>query len=140
MTSYTHAGISRRNGKFKMRFSTRAGYEIALSKVGDSDIDMIELKYPMSKAEAVEYMFRIDFDNGNEEVRAAMEQWRTRNAAKETAATRTPRPRKSKDDSDMSLESIRARASADQLSTALTADTVREQLSQLDDDLEDAPF
>ena len=140
MTSYTHAGISRRNGKFKIRFSTRAGYEIALSKVGDSDIDMIELKYPMSKAEAVEYMFKIDFDNGNAEVREAMEQWRTRDAAKSAAATRTPRPRKSRAADEMSLDAIRARASSDQLSTALTADAVREQLSQLDDDLENAPF
>lgn len=140
MTSYTHAGISRRNGKFKMRFSTRAGYEIALAKVGDSDIDMIELKYPMSKAEAVEYMFKIDFDNGNAEVREAMEQWRTRDAAKSAAATRTPRPRKSRAADEMSLDAIRARASSDQLGTALTADAVREQLSQLDDDLENAPF
>lgn len=136
MTAYTHAGVSRRNGKFKIRFSTRAGYENALAKVGDSDIDMIELKYSMSKMEAVEYLFKIDFDNGNAEVRAAMEHWQARNTVKDSVAERAPRTRKAKATEDMSLDAIRARAG----DAALTMNSVREQLSQLDEDLEDSPF
>jgi hypothetical protein len=73
MSSYTHAGVSRQNGEFKVRFANDALRVKVLAKNGHKDIDIIELKHPMSKADAVAYLMSIDFDNGNKEVRAALE-------------------------------------------------------------------
>ena len=93
MSLYTYAGVSRRNGSFKVRFSTRASYTEALIKAGDCDIDMIQLRHPMTKMEAIEYLFSIDFDNGNTEVRAAMELARDKRALKQAAAEKPRKPR-----------------------------------------------
>jgi hypothetical protein len=96
MSLYTYAGVSRRDGNFKVRFSTRASYTEALIKAGDCDIDMIQLRNPMTKMEAIEYLFSIDFDNGNAEVRAAMELARDKRAERAAAAEKPRRPRKPK--------------------------------------------
>lgn len=96
MSLYTYAGVSRRNGGYKVRFSTRASYTEALIKAGDCDIDMIQLKHPMTKMEAIEYLFNIDFDNGNAEVRAAMETARDKRALKQAIAEKPRKPRAKK--------------------------------------------
>ena len=93
MSLYTYAGVSRRNGSFKVRFSTRASYTEALIKAGDCDIDMIQLRNPMTKMEAIDYLFSIDFDNGNTEVRAAMETARDKRVLKQAAAEKPRKPR-----------------------------------------------
>ena len=93
MSLYTYAGVSRRNGSFKVRFSTRASYTEALIKAGDCDIDMIQLRSPMTKMEAIDYLFSIDFDNGNTEVRAAMELARDKRAERAAAAEKPRKPR-----------------------------------------------
>ena len=71
--SYSHAGVSKLNGEFKVRFANDALRVKVLAKNGHKDIDIVELKTPMNKAEAVAYLLSIDFDNGNKEVRAALE-------------------------------------------------------------------
>jgi len=59
-------------------------------KNGHTDIDIVQLKHAMSKAEAVEYLLKIDFDNGNKEVRAALE------AAQEKRAEKPAKPKAEK--------------------------------------------
>lgn len=71
--TYKFAGISKLNGKFKVRFCDRAGYVKNLEAAGNTDIDIIELKEPMNKIAAVEYLLSINFDNGNTTIRQALE-------------------------------------------------------------------
>ena len=73
MSSFSHAGVSKQDGKFKVRFANDALRTKVLIKNGHTDIDILELKHPMTKSDAVAYLLSIDFDNGNKEVRAALE-------------------------------------------------------------------
>ena len=74
MSTFTHAGVSKLDGEFKVRFCNDQMRVKVLAKNGHKDIDIIELKNPMTKVEIVEYLLSIDFDNGNKEVRSALEQ------------------------------------------------------------------
>lgn len=120
--SFTHAGVSRLNGEFKVRFASDSTRVKVLMKNGHRDIDLIELIHPMTKEEAVAYLISIDFDNGNTEVRAALEDAQTKRAPKE--------PKKAKP----SIEGIRAKGKAKHTPAAVeeTADTAPED--------EEAPF
>lgn len=71
--SFTHAGVSKLDGKFKVRYCNDSLRTKVLIKNGHTDIDIVELKHPMTKEEVVSYLLSIDFDNGNKEVRAALE-------------------------------------------------------------------
>lgn len=73
MTSYTHAGVSRLNGAFKVRFANDMTRVKVLAKNGHKDIDIVELRHAMNKEEAIAYLLSINFDNGNVEVRSALE-------------------------------------------------------------------
>ena len=73
MSTYTHAGVSRQNGEFKVRFCNDALRVKVLAKNGHKDIDIVELRHPMSKEDAVAYLMSIDFANGNKEVQAALD-------------------------------------------------------------------
>lgn len=74
MGSYSHAGVSRLNGEFKVRFANDALRVKVLAKNGHKDIDIVELKVPMTKEDAVAYLLQIDFANGNKEVQAALDE------------------------------------------------------------------
>jgi hypothetical protein len=71
--TYSHAGVSKLNGEFKVRFCNDALRVKVLAKNGHKDIDIIELKNPMTKEDIVSYLLKIDFDNGNKAIRAALE-------------------------------------------------------------------
>ena len=70
---YSHAGVSRLNGEFKVRFCNDALRVKVLAKNGHKDIDIVELKVPMSKEDAVAYLLAINFADGNKDVQAALE-------------------------------------------------------------------
>jgi hypothetical protein len=74
MSTYSHAGVSSLNGEFKVRFANDGLRVKVLQKNGHKSIDIVELKNPMTKEDAVAYLLKIDFDNGNKSVRAALEQ------------------------------------------------------------------
>ena len=59
--SFTHAGVSKLDGQFKVRFCNDALRQKVLIKNGHTDIDIIELKHAMTKEEAVAYLMEIDF-------------------------------------------------------------------------------
>lgn len=141
--TYRFAGVSRLAGEFKVRFSDRDTYVKALAKADNTDIDIIELKNPMSKMEAIRYMIDIGFDQGRADVRAALD------LALETRVERqkpiTPRvarvPAVPRSGTKMSLEAIRARAAqlaelADVMERAQTSGAVV--ITEPQD--EDAPF
>jgi len=73
MNLFTHAGVSKQNGEFKVRFANDALRVKVLAKNGHKDIDILELKQPMTKEDAVAFLLSIDFANGNKEVQAALE-------------------------------------------------------------------
>jgi len=63
--SFTHAGVSKQDGQFKVRFANDALRTKVLIKNGHTDIDIIELKHPMTKEDAVAYLMEIDFATTN---------------------------------------------------------------------------
>lgn len=73
MNLYSHAGVSKHNGEFKVRFANDSLRVKVLAKNGHKDIDIVQLKNPMTKEDAVAFLVSIDFANGNKEVQAALE-------------------------------------------------------------------
>jgi hypothetical protein len=73
MNTFSHAGVSKQNGEFKVRFANDALRVKVLAKNGHKDIDIVELKTPMTKEDAVAYLLSIDFANGNKAVQTALE-------------------------------------------------------------------
>ena len=59
--TFTHAGVSKLNGSFKVRFANDAMRTKVLIKSGHTDIDLMELPNPMSKEDAIAYLVSIDF-------------------------------------------------------------------------------
>jgi hypothetical protein len=74
MSVFSHAGVSKLNGEFKVRFANDALRVKVLAKNGHKDIDIVELKTPMTKEDAVAYLLSIDFANGNKTVQAALDE------------------------------------------------------------------
>ena len=132
------AGVSTRNGVTKARFASDMTRVKVLAKTGSKDIDMIELKEPMTKEDAVAFLLKINFDNGNKTVREALEadlakrQPSTAKAAPKAKAVKAPAKKTAK--STPSLDAIRAKAKV--AKTTVTKAEVAKQLA----DLEDAPF
>lgn len=130
--SFSHAGVSKLDGKFKVRFCNDALRTKVLQKNGHTDIDIVELKHPMTKPEIVEYLLSISFDNGNAEVRAAIEAEqgkRTEKPAKAAVPTAKKATAK-KTKSTPSMDAIKAKA------TAKVKAEAKVDISKL----EDAPF
>ena len=73
MSQFTHAGVSKLNGEYKVRFCNDGLRVKVLAKNGHKDIDIVPLPHPMSKEQVVAYLLQINFDNGNSAIRAALE-------------------------------------------------------------------
>jgi hypothetical protein len=73
MSQFTHAGVSKLNGEYKVRFCNDGLRVKVLAKNGHKDIDIVPLPHPMSKEQVVAYLLHINFDNGNSAIRAALE-------------------------------------------------------------------
>ena len=96
MKTFSHAGVSRTGLTLKVRWCNGADRVKALIKDGQADIDIIELRNPMSKDEAVAYLLAIDFDNGNAEVRTALETEATKRGLDGYVVEKVKKPRKAK--------------------------------------------
>lgn len=136
--SFTHAGVSKLDGEFKVRFANDAMRTKVLIKNGHTDIDIVELKNPMTKEEALAYLISIDFDNGNTAVRAALESEVDKRGNTPKAANKerkgnkeTKKPKKAPAPKP-TLAAIRAKAPKTTVSKA-------EVVAQLAD-MEDAPY
>lgn len=143
MSSFTHAGVSKLDGEFKVRFANDAMRTKVLIKNGHTDIDIIELKHAMTKDEAVAYLISIDFDNGNQLVRAALEAEVTKRSEKPTAANKQPKKTKEAKKpkapkSTPSLDAIQARAKATK--TVPKSTVTKAEVTAMLADAEDAPF
>ena len=128
--SFTHAGVSKLDGEFKVRFCNDALRTKVLAKNGHKDIDIIELKNPMPKEEIVAFLLSINFDNGNKEVRAALEAAQEkRTVAPKVASAKAP-AKKSKP----SLDAIAARAKVAATPAKKTTVSKAEVIAQLENE------
>ena len=137
MSTFKFAGVSTLNGKIKARFANDQMRVKVLAKNGHKDIDIIELKHPMTKDEAVAFLLQINFDNGNAAVRAAIEaevEKRTDAAPKAAKAPKAKAPAKSKP----SMDAIKAKAKAAKAKAAPAKTSVTK--AEVEKQLEDAPY
>ena len=142
--SFTHAGVSRLNGEMKVRFANDQMRVKVLAKNGHKDIDIVELKHPMTKEDAVAYLISIDFatQNGktNADVKAALEAELDKRTETPKAANKEQKPKKEAKKAKkpapkaITLDTIKAKKTAPK-STVSKAE-VEAQLA----DLEEAPF
>lgn len=138
MSKFKFAGVSTLNGKIKARFANDQMRVKVLAKNGHKDIDIIELKHPMTKEEAVAFLLQINFDNGNANVRAAIEaevekRTETPKATKAPAKKAAPKA-KAPAKKGPTMDSIKAKAKA-----AKAKETVVTK-AEVEAQLEDAPY
>jgi len=131
--TFKFAGVSTRNGVIKARFANDQMRVKVLAKTGSSDIDLIELKEPMTKADAIAFLLSINFDNGNVNIRAALEE----GLEKRTVVARAPKAKAApKAKSTPSMDAIKAKAAA----VKKTAPQSTLSKAEITAQMEDAPF
>jgi hypothetical protein len=141
MTVFTHAGVSKLNGEFKVRFANDALRVKVLAKNGHKDIDIIELKEPMTKEDAIAYLISMDFatQNGvtNAAVQAALEEATDKRAVK-PAKVKVAKVAKVPAKKGPSMDAIKAKVAA--AKKAPVATKSKAQITAELAGLEDAPF
>ena len=146
MTTYKIAGVSKLNGEFKVRFANDMTRVKVLAKNGHSDIDLIELKEPMTKEDAVAFLLSIDFatrdGKTNQDVQTALlaELDKRVYAPKAEKAPKAPKVAKAPKavKAKPTLESIAAKAPAKKAAPKSTV--TRKEIEAQMADMEDAPF
>jgi hypothetical protein len=136
MSVFSHAGVSKLNGEFKVRFANDALRVKVLSKNGHKDIDIVELKHPMTKEDAVAYLLSIDFDNGNKAVRAALEAAQDKRSAPKAASKDKPK----KEAKKPKKAPVKVVATKGVMKPKVAVQTEAEAIAAVTADLEDAPF
>ena len=136
--SFTHAGVSKLDGEFKVRFANDALRTKVLIKNGHTDIDIIELKHAMTKEDAVAYLMEIDFatTNGvtNADVLAALAAEIDKRSEVPAKEPKAPKAAKAKP----TMKAIEAKVAAKKAEAKPTP-TKAQVIAQLAD-MEDAPF
>jgi len=131
--TFKFAGVSTRIGVIKARFANDQMRVKVLAKTGSSDIDLIELKEPMTKADAIAFLLSINFDNGNVNIRAALEEGLEKRTPTAKVA-RAPKAKSAK--STPSMDAIKAKAAA----VKKTAPKSTLSKAEITAQMEDAPF
>jgi hypothetical protein len=134
MSTFKFAGVSTLNGKIKARFANDQMRVKVLAKNGHKDIDIIELEHPMTKEDAVAFLLKINFDQGNAAIRAAIEA----EVEKRSDAPKAKAAPKVKAKSKPSMDAIKAKAKAAKAKTAVKETVVTK--AEVDAQMEDAPF
>jgi hypothetical protein len=132
---FSHAGVSRQNGKMKVRFCNDALRVKVLAKNGHKDIDIIEMRNPMTKEDAVAYLLSIDFDNGNAEVRAALEEAADKRGVNKPAKA-APKAKAKAPAKKAAVAKTKTGAAT--VKTAVQSEATA--VAKVEADLEDAPF
>ena len=138
--SFTHAGVSKLDGEFKVRFANDALRTKVLIKNGHTDIDIIELKHAMTKEDAVAYLMEIDFatrdGKTNADVQAALAAELDKRSEVPAKAPKVAKAPKAK--AKPTMKAIEAKVAAKKAEAKPTPSKA-EVLAQLAD-MEDAPF
>ena len=130
------AGVSTRNGVIKARFASDMTRVKVLAKTGSKDIDMIELKEPMVKEDAVAFLLSINFDNGNKAIREALEA----DLAKRQPSAKTATKVVAKKGVAVSKKSTPAKDAVKAKAVVAKAKVSKAEVAKQLADLEDAPF
>lgn len=142
---FTHAGVSKQNGDFKVRFANDELRVKVLIKNGHTDIDLMPLPNPMTKEDAVAFLVKIDFATRdgatNEAVKAAiLAEADKRSDAPKAASKDRPKKeaKKPKKPAKPTMEGIKAKVEAKKAvpTSTLSRAEIEAQLK----DIEDAPF
>ena len=141
MSQFSHAGVSKLDGEFKVRFANDALRVKVLAKNGHTDIDIIELKHPMTKEEAVAYLMEIDFatrdgvTNVHVQAALAVELDKRSPTDSKPKAVKVPKAKAEKP----TMKAIEAKVAAKKAAAPKATVSKAEVIAQLAD-LEDAPF
>jgi hypothetical protein len=137
MSQFSHAGVSKLNGEFKVRFANDATRVKVLIKNGHTDIDIIELKQPMSKEDAVAYLMEIDFATRDGKTNADVQAALAAELDKRSPTTKAPKAPKAKAEKP-TMDKIKAKVAAKKAEAKPTPSKA-EVIAQLAT-MEDAPF
>lgn len=142
--TFSIAGVSRLKGEMTVRFANDMSRVKTLVKTGHTEIDLIELKVPMTKRDAVAFLLSIDFatknDKTNQEVQDALlaevdkRQDKPAKAEKPAKVAKAPKAVKAKP----TLESIAAKAPAKKAAPKSTVS--RKEIEAQLADMEESPF
>lgn len=132
-------GVSKLDGKYKVRFANDMLRVKVLEKNGHKDVDLVELIHPMTKEDAVRKLIEMNFAKGSAEIQAALDEAldkRTEKPAKETKAKAAPKAKQTpaKAKKGPSMDAIKAKA------TAQKAKVSKAEVAKQLDEMEDAPF
>ena len=136
--TFKFAGVSTREGVCKARFANDQMRVKVLAKTGSSDIDLIELEYAMTKADAIAFLLKINFDNGNATVRAALEDGLEKRIAAPKAEKAVKAVKAPKVPKGPSMDAIKAKVAAAKKPPVATKS--KAQIEAELAGLEDAPF
>ena len=136
--TFKFAGVSTREGVCKARFANDQMRVKVLAKTGSSDIDLIELEYAMTKADAIAFLLKINFDNGNATVRAALEDGLEKRVAVPKVAKAPKAKAAPKAKKGPSMDAIKAKVAAAKKPPVATKS--KAQIEAELAALEDAPF
>ncbi len=78
---FSHAGVSKLDGEFKVRYTNDALRTKVLIKNGHTDIELIDLPREMTKAEIAQHMIDTGFGKGNSAIEAAIKDLQKKNPA-----------------------------------------------------------
>ena len=133
--TFSFAGVSTLDGVIKLRVANDSMRVKVLAKNGHSNIDIIELKTPLTKEDAVAYLLSINFDNGNTAIREALvadsEKRVVKDGNRDAPKKETKKPKKPK--TSPSLDAISARGIAAQnAKSTLNRDEIVAQLAAVE--------
>lgn len=150
--TFSHAGVSKLDGEFKVRFANDALRTKVLIKNGHTDIDILELPHPMTKEDAIAHLLSIDFATDkfgatnqavHEAILAELDKRAPEGASKDKPKKESKKPKKP------TMEAIEAKVAAKKATPqvpalaplGIPATTVsRAEVEAQLKDIEDAPF
>lgn len=112
MSTFKVVGTSKLDGITKVRFANDMTRVKVLQKNNHTEIDLVELKEPMTKSDAVNYLISIDFAAGRAEVAQALAEAsdkRTPSQAANKEPRKTKEAKKPKKPKAITIEGIRAK-------------------------------
>jgi len=144
MSTFKVVGTSKLNGVTKVRFANDMTRVKVLQKNDHTEIDLVELVEPMSKADAVAYLIKIDFANGRADVAQALAEAsdkRIEGANKETRKTKeAKKPKKAPAPKAITIEGIRAKAQPIEIPQVAADEKSKAEIQAELDAMDDAPY
>ena len=131
-------GVSKLNGKYKVRFANDMLRVKVLEKNGHKDVDLVELVHPMTKEDAVRKLIEMDFAKGDAAVQAALDEALDKRAEKPAKEPKAKAPKAVKK-ATPKADAVKAKAAVKAAKDKVAKPTKAEIEAQLAD-AEDAPF